>query len=387
MLPDTLQTQLNHTDPAQRLATLDAWLLEQADYHKLFDARMLAVKHRMALPISKPTSFDDVPDDQRAEFEKAYVSTAREIGHLLLKAGDLAGAHIYFHTIRETAPLFEAIEQLPVPTTYSPESEAFIRVAFQHGVHPACGVEAMLEVHGVCNAITSLDQQFGQLTTEMRARCAAILVRRLHRDLLQNVRRDVAKRLPMSSTVSTLRETIAGKEWLFADSAYHIDVSHLHSTVRFARSLQLGAPELALAQDLAVYGGQLAASLRYAGEPPFVDYYQAHEHYFRVLQLGSAADCQAELAYFQQQLTSQDDDRDQVLCAYVLVDLLVRLKDLSAAVEVARQYLVQGDSEFHQPFAELCLDAKAYKTLAECAVEWDDPVTLAMALTAQSQQA
>src|SRR5439155_442893 len=78
-------------------------------------------------------------------------------------------------------------------------------------------------------------------------------------------------------------QQVGGREWLFNDDSYHIDVSHLNSVVRFARFLDAGCPELDLALQLAQYGSRLAQQYQYAGNPPFDDFYPAHIRYFKVL--------------------------------------------------------------------------------------------------------
>ncbi|MBX3439148.1 MAG: hypothetical protein KF861_16785, partial [Planctomycetaceae bacterium] len=45
---------------------LAAFLRAQGAYHRLFDARLTQRKHALGLPLSRPTSFDDVPQEHRA---------------------------------------------------------------------------------------------------------------------------------------------------------------------------------------------------------------------------------------------------------------------------------------------------------------------------------
>src|SRR5262245_13965794 len=66
--------------PAAALDRLTQTLLEQQDYHKLFDARMLKRKFELGLPLARPASLQDVPEDQRKVVEETYVAAAREAG-------------------------------------------------------------------------------------------------------------------------------------------------------------------------------------------------------------------------------------------------------------------------------------------------------------------
>ena len=68
-------------------ATIDrliAALREEKQYHKLFDALCMQKKFQMELPLTRPTSFDDVPDDKQDEFKESYIAAAREVGSLLI---------------------------------------------------------------------------------------------------------------------------------------------------------------------------------------------------------------------------------------------------------------------------------------------------------------
>ncbi len=355
-------------------------LREGREYHKLFDALCLKKKHALGAPLHRPTSFDDIAVDKRDEFESAYVAAAREVGELLLADKKLSQSFVYFHALRETQPIRDAIEALPIPQSSSEESEELIDLAFYKLIHPLKGMQIMLTTHGTCSTITALDQAFMNLSPEQRAECAALLVNRLHGDLLQSVQREVKQRIPFAEPARTLRELTAGRDWLFAENNYHIDVSHLHSTVRFARSLTPGQPELGLARDLAEYGAQLSSQFQYPGEPPFTDFYAAHIQFFKYLLNENRDDA---LGYFQHLLENEPDQSSQAMIAYVMVDLLARTEQLDRALPIAEQYLVKADQDFAAAFAELCQKAGRYDVLMRSAHDRQDLVTYAAALVQQ----
>ena len=357
--------------------SLIAALRERKEYHKLFDAICLKKKHELGVPLLRPTSFDDIPDEKKDEFERAYVAAAREVGQLLLADKKLGQAFVYFHAVRDTDPLRKVIESIPVPNQSTEESEELIDLAFYKSVHPVKGMEILLNTHGTCTTITALDQMMMNLTAEQRSVCAALLVRTLHRDLLLSVDRDVKQRIPFAEPVKTLKELTAGRDWLFAENNYHIDVSHLHSTVRFARSLTQDQPELAVARDLAQYGVQLASQFRYPGEPPFTDFYEGHIQFFNYLLDDRRDDA---LAYFQQQLEATSEPTEQAMIAYVMVDLLARTDQFEKALPLAEKYLIDADQNFAATFAELCQKAGRLDILLRSAEERGDLVTYATAL-------
>lgn len=355
-------------------------LREKKDYHKLFDALCLKKKYELGAPLLRPTSFDDVPESQRDEFEKTYVAAAREVGQLLLADQKLSQAFVYFHAIRDTQPLRDLIEAAEMPTESSEASEEIIDLGFYKLVHPVKGMRVMLKTHGTCSTITALDQAFVNLSPEQRCECAALLVNTLHGDLLYSVTREVQQRIPLAEPAKTLRQLIAGREWLFEQHNYHIDVSHLHSTVRFARSLTPDRPELALARDLAEYGRQLSPQFQYPGEPPFSEFYPAHIQFFKYLANDDRA---GALAWFQSQLDAADEPTDRAMIAYVMVDLLTRTDQLDAALPIAETHLLEADRQFGDAFAELCLKAGRMDILLKSAENRSDLVTYASALVQQ----
>jgi hypothetical protein len=174
-----------------------------------------------------------------------------------------------------------------------------------------------------------------------------------------------------------LRELIAGRDWLFADNNYHIDVSHLHATVRFARSLAADLPEVKLARDLAEYGTQLAPQFQYPGEPPFTDFYPSQIQYFKFLQNDGRDEA---LAFFQKQLDNTADESEKALITFVMVDLLTRTDRIDEALVLAEKYLLNTDQDFTAAFAELCQKAGRFDILQHSAESRGDLVTFAAAL-------
>ena len=134
---------------------------------------------------------------------------------------------------KEPGPIKDAIEKLDAKSEYSEEA---IDIALYQGIAPVKGLEMMLNSHGTCSSITALDQQFMRLEAGARTQCAALLVKRLYDDVSQTIQHEVERKQGLAAPGQTLRELIAGRDWLFADNNYHIDVSHLHSVIRFSRA-------------------------------------------------------------------------------------------------------------------------------------------------------
>lgn len=371
---DELQTIHSRQGAAATIDHLIASLREQKRHHALFDALLMKKRFEMGLPLARPTSLKDVPEARRDEFERYYVEKAREVGELLLADDSIPQAWNYFRAINEPQKVTAAIEALPEGAAVD---EQVVEIALFHGLAPVKGLQLFLGSHGTCSTITALDQQFAQMPPEVRAGCAQVLVRRLYADLRENVQHDVLRRQPMTPPGQSLGELIAGREKLFADDSYHIDVSHLNAVVRFARSLDRAAPELDLALQLAEYGSRLAPQYQYAGNPPFDDFYPAHIQFFKAL---LDRDREQALGYFREKLGDDVSDTDNQLTAYVLVDLLQRLGRTDEALELGCRYLAESGEEFGLSLPELCSAAGRFDLLQKLSRDRGDVVHYAAAL-------
>jgi hypothetical protein len=343
-------------------------------FHPLFDALLMKKRLELGLGLVRPTSLKDVPEGKREEFEKLYIDSAREVGQLLLAENLIPQAWNYLRAINEPQKVAEAISGLPEGTTVGDE---VIEIALFQGVAPAKGLSLYLASHGTCSTITAFEQISMQLVPEVRRQCAQELVRKLYDDLRENVQHDVMRRQPMNPPGQSLRELVAGREWLFADDSYHIDVSHLNAVVRFARWLDATCPELDLALQLAEYGSRLAKQYQYAGNPPFDDFYPAHIHYFKAL-LGTGRD--AALDYFRSKIGADVAETDNQLAAFALVDLLLRLERRDEALELACRYLSESADEFGLSLPELCAQSGRLDLLLNLARSKGDVVNYAAAL-------
>lgn len=380
MSPETFEElDALRSDPAAMLQRLIDQLTEAQDFHRLFDALLMQKKHELGLPLGRPGVIDDVAEEHRAAIEETYIAAARQVGQMLLDAGRLNEAWVYLRTIREPEAIRRAIETVQVDPDDYEKNEELINVALYEGAHPVKGLELLLQTHGTCNTVTATDQQLPNLNDSERRQVAAMLVNNIYEDLKQSVLADVRRRVPTESDEKSLKQLIAGREFLFEEGNYHIDVSHLNAIVRFSRALDASSPELPLALELAEYGSQLDEPLRYGAEPPFDEFYQAHAHYFRVL-LGTGAD--QSLAWFRKRLATAEDTRDQQMIAYVLVDLLQRVDRLEDAVHFAAEHLCDLDDPQGFSFAALCHEAGTLDKLQDTAREKSDLVTYVGALLA-----
>lgn len=367
--------EINKTGgPVAVLDKLESTYRDQKQFHQLFDVLLMRKKLALGAPLIRPTSFEDVPKEARDDFEEAYVAAAREVGLLLLADKQLGQAWMYLRTIRETDTMRQAIEKLDPKTDYS---EEVIDIALYQGVSPVKGLEMMLQSHGTCSSITALDQLFMKLEPAARVSCAGLLVKRIYSDLTETCQHEVERKQGLAAPGQTLRELIAGRDWLFADGNYHIDVSHLHSVVRFSRSMNPESPELKQAIQLAEYGSKLAQQYQYAGDPPFDDYYPAHIQFLKAL---ANVNRESAITYFREKLKSDVTDPEGQLAAFALVDLLTRLDMMNDALEIATKYLSNVQEQLGFSLADLCAEAKRYDLLKQVAKEKGDLLVYAAAM-------
>ena len=375
--------------PAAVAGVLVDALRAQGDPDRLFGALLLRAKADLGLPTIRPASFDGVPEGQTRAFEDRYLAAAREVAGMHADAatpGDLTGlarAHEYFRTIGEPARLKPWLEKIDPAVTGEPLGEeatdTFIQIALYEGVHPLPGLRALLEARGTCNTVTAADGLFGRLSPDESRDAAALLVDRLHGELLASLQADIERRDESAGDVSevdSIPPLLAGRGWLTAEKNYHTDTSHLAAAVRFAKALDPDHPAFGRAIELAEYGRRLDPTLQYPAEPPFRDFYAAHLRFFAALADRSRDE---NLRFFREQLDAEPDAEDKPPLALVLVELLDRCGRTDEAVAVARAHLSdREDGQFS--FAALCLRAGRTDLLAEVARERDDPVRYAAAV-------
>lgn len=371
-----LERAIDERGPGAALDELIRSLSESGEPRALLDALLLKARIDLGLPAVLDGSLAELPEPQRTRYEDRYVEAIRRVGARLLESGDLVGAWPYFRAIGEKEPVARALEEFR-PAEGDERIGQVVEIAFNGGANPRRGFELILEHYGACSAITAFDH----LPPEeaVRAHGASRLVRHLHAGLVANLRADIERRgQPMPPEGTSIPGLLAGRDWLMADEAYHIDVSHLASVVRMA--LLADDPEvIRLAVELTDYGRRLSERHRYEGEPPFERTYEDHAVYLRA-SLGE--DVEAAVAHFRAKLAPPDPEGPgESAPAQVLVKLLVRLGRLEEAIDVAAEHLagVPESALFCPSLAQLCRRAGRLDRLAEVARARGDLVGFAAA--------
>ena len=207
--------------------------------------------------------------------------------------------------------------------------QSLVQIAFYEGVHPRKGFDWILQRFGLCNAITTLSSQELPHPPEVRQYCIQALIRALYAELRDRLSAEIerhddkppAEASAPPDTRGVIRQLIAGRDWLFGDDCYHIDMSHLSSVAQMSMHLTPCA-EMEMARELCEYGQRLTGRFVNPGDPPFEDQYRAIGLYLAIL---AGDNVEEGLDYFRKQAEQADPETVGTYPAQVLVNLLLRL--------------------------------------------------------------
>ena len=370
-----LESELTSDGPVRALDQLAERLIGEKRLHELFDVRLMQSRHRLGLPVDHSGNIDALEEPLRSETEQAYLAACREVGTLLLAEQKYREAWMYLRTAGEKAV---AMESLTSAQVHENNVEELIELAVHEGIAPEFGFGLVLEHYGTCNAITTFEGALHQQPREDQQAVATLLVKHLHGELMANVRAHIEQHENGSAPETTLQSLVESREWLFDNDNYHIDTSHLSSTVRFARLLE--SPEsLRLAYDLTEYGRRLGAPLQFGGDEPFVDMYVSHGKFFGA-QLGIDRD-QAR-AHFSERARAVPWEEEGTAAVETYLVLLDRLGLATEALEAYSQLVPRQMqlSPYAPSLLQLTREADAYHRYLEICRTREDVLGFAAGL-------
>ena len=347
----------------------------EKQHFQLFEMYKLRARARLGLPLLFPGTSENLTEEQRDQLEEALVEACDEVGRMLLDEGRVREGWYYLRPVGDKAPVIAALEQATVDEE---NLEDLIEVALYEGVAPRIGFGWMLEHYGTCNAVTTYEQQLAGLPPVAQQPMAALLLDHVYAELLATVTADIAQQEGREPQETRLVDLITPRDWLFANSAYHIDTSHLAATVRFARVLRDEA-HLRKALELVEYGQRLDSAFQYEQSPPFTELYPSHAVYFKTL-LGE--DTEAGLAYFREKAEASDIRQEGSLAVETYIELLSRLGRHQEALETALRLIPPGIHTIGvaPSLLELSQNAGNFDLLAQHAQKQGDALGYATAL-------
>lgn len=366
-------------DPSEMFREVAQSLVAAGEFHRLFDLRLLQERHRHGLPLDRRTPIDDVEEPLRSQVEAGYLAACREVGELLLESGRLREAWMY---LRPAGDKFSIRQRLAGVVLDDERADELIELALFEGIDPERGYAWLLGRNGTCNSITTLDGMSQQLDAADIRACAGVLLRHVYRELHGNLRGHYNK-LKGAAPPSTLtiEQLINQNPELLAGGNYHLDISHLQSTVRYARVLT--DPALVTkAFEIADYGSRLPADLQYPGESPFEELFAAHRRWFGAL-LGREVDPAVE--FFGEKARAEGDDPRSTAAVETYLILLLRLNRADDALAAFEELAPAGrELSPHAPtLLELARASGNWERYAAICRERDDLLGFAAGLLAR----
>jgi len=356
-------------------------LVEAGRFHQLFDLRLLQRRHELGVSLSQNTALDEFEESLRAQLEEAYLEACREVGQLLLEAGKAQDAWTYLRPVGDKGSMRRWLERV-VPDEDS--ADELIALALHEGIDPERGFAWLLAQRGTCNAITELEAMCGSLPVKDQIACATVLVRHMHEELLGNLRGHLTRLerdVPESASISDL---LKSNPSLLEEGGYHVDTSHLATTVRFARLLT-DTSLLRLAIELADYGRQLAKDLQYPDAKPFEETYPAHLLLFKATlheEIDRARD------YFSQQAQAAVIEEEGTGAIETYLILLERIGSSEQALEEYAKLVPVGCvlSPYAPPLLRLAEASHCWDRYLEICEQRDDLVGFAAGQVARHSQ-
>ena len=319
----------NHREaPAEMLDEMASHFREARSPMELFEALKMQIREKLGLPLVSNENEPSRPEDVERQLEVGLLDACREAGTMLIEDGRVGEGWMYLRPTGDTPLAKELISKIEITED---NYEDMIQVLLHEGIDVARGYQAVLDQQGTCNSITLYEQALanrGKADQQAAARC---LLNHLHSELCELVRGDIARREAPAGDEETLAEMIEKRRWILSDGGYHLDTTHLSSTVRIATVLE-DEESLRKAWELTQYGRRLHHQFQYPGDEPFVDFYPAYTAFYSVL-LGDNVD--AGLKVFERKARAVDTVEHGTAAVETYVDLLDRIGRHQQAIDIA----------------------------------------------------
>ncbi len=368
--------------PLRAACWLVDYLRAENRYGELFEA--LKMRIRLSMGLAPVASESDAPlsESQNDELERGLIEACREVGVKLLAAGKLEEGWMYMRAVGDLPAAADAMKEVPVNEA---NLDTLLSLWMQEGIDPARGTLECLKHRGTCNTITMLESVVAMRGRTDQQSAVAVLVDSVHAEVLENVQQDILRREGKLPHESTLADILLSRPDLLKDGAYHMDTTHIASTVRFARVLDK-SESLEKALDLAIYGRNLHSQYQYAGEEPFEPLYAMSLAFFRAL-LGVQIEIALQL--FLRKAEELPVPEFGTVAIETYVDLLARIGRYDAALKAMLQKMPDGVRPVGvaPSLLELSKLANDYEPMRLRCKEIGDLIGYAAATTAELQSA
>ena len=317
-----------NSTPSELLAELVRYYRDQRLPMELFEARKMVVRESLGLPLTTSDNEPSRSEEIERALESGLLEACREAGEMLIRAGRIFEGWTYLRPTGDDALIRNLISEIEITEDNYDEMQ---RVLLHEGVDVGRGFQAVLDQQGTCNSITLFDQAIAQRSKTDRQAAAERLLDHFYNELTELVRADITERDKAPEPDETLFDLIDRRPWVLKEGGYHLDTTHLSSTVRIA-SVLTDPKQLRMAWELTQYGRQLHHQFQYPGEEPFVDFYPSYAAFYSIL-LGENVD--AGLKLFERKAKNVDVAEHGTGAIETYVDLLDRVGRHSQAVTFA----------------------------------------------------
>jgi hypothetical protein len=394
--PNELFEQLiqikNNSGPAAAARLLVDTMRSDKRYTELFEALKMLHRIELGLPavqidpsgVSAEEAANQLAPDIQDKLDKRLIESCSEVGAALLKQGNLQEGWMYMRAVGDRKVAADAMKDLEV----SHENlDAVLGLLVHEAVDVGRGTQLSLDLRGTCNTITMLESVVAMRGRSDQQAAVSTLVRHLHRELLESLKADIIRREKLDASHSVHSETsleklLSTRPTLLRDGSYHLDTTHIASTVRFARILD-DEEALRLAVDLAQYGRQLHPQYQYASEEPFAELYPMSLAFFRAI-LGEHIE--TALRMFLQKAESLDPQEHGTIAIETYADLLTRVGRPMEAMQFLMKRMPRGMRPFGiaPSLIELSQEAGDFEPMKTHARERGDIVGFTAALLQES---
>ena len=355
-------------------------LRSQKKYHELFEALKMSARQKLDLPLLYGDSLDELDEGVREKLEDGLLAACREVGMLLLADGKIREGWMYLRPVGDRAAV---ARELATMEATPEQTDELVEVCLHEGVDVRRGYQLVLQNYGTCNAITTYESALARHARADQQAAAELLVKHVHAELLHSVKTDIARQEGSQPNASTLQDLVSERDWLFGEYSYHIDTTHLASTVRIARIVD--DPEvLKLVLDMTHYGRRLAKQFQYKGEEPFAEIYPSHALFVSAI-LGQQVE--AALTYFREKTETLSAAEHGSAPVEIYVQLLERLGRYDEAMKTLMQFADQEQrpKQIVPLLMELSRKLGDYRTVTEFCRRHDDLLGYSTALAHQQQ--
>jgi len=385
---ETLLTTTFQSGPAAAASLLADEMRREEKYPELFEA--LKMLHRIELGLTAvhtelsgshaSTQEESISPELQDQLDKKLLGACTEVGTALMRQGKLQEGWMYLRAVGDRQATAEAMRDVPVNQD---NLDTVLGLLVHEAIDVARGTKLSLEMRGTCNTITMMDSVVSMRGRVDQQAAVGTLVEHVHAELLSSLKADIVSREKCDATSSvhsstSLEVLLSTRPTLLRDGTYHLDTTHLASTVRFSRILD-NQHQLRLSADMAQYGRQLHSQYQYPNEEPFADLYPMSLAMFRAL-LGEHVD--EALKIFLQKAESLDPQEHGTVAIETYADLLTRVGRPAEAM----QFLIKKMPRGMRPFGiapsllELAVASNDFQPMLNQAKERGDLVGYAAAL-------